>query len=36
MFGIGSLIESTMEKELRSARVKEYAFLARWLEKQGG
>ncbi len=35
MFGLGSLIESTMEKELRSARAKEYAFLTRWVEKPG-
>jgi len=31
MFGLGSLIESSIEKELQSARAKEYAFLARWL-----
>ena len=31
IFGLGSLIESTIEKELQSARMKEYAFLARWL-----
>ncbi len=35
LFGLGSLIESTMEKELRSARAKEYAFLTRWVEKPG-
>jgi hypothetical protein len=32
IFGLGSLIESSIEKELRSARTKEYAFLMRWLE----
>jgi len=32
IFGLGSLIESSIEKELRSARTKEYAFLVRWLE----
>ena len=31
IFGLGSLIESSIEKELRSARAKEYAFLARWV-----
>jgi hypothetical protein len=31
IFGLGSLIESSIEKELQSARAKEYAFLARWL-----
>jgi hypothetical protein len=31
IFGLGSLIESSIEKELRSAREKEYAFLARWV-----
>jgi hypothetical protein len=35
IFGLGSLIESTMEKELRSARVKEYAFLTGWVERLG-
>jgi len=35
MFGLGSLIESTMEKELRSARAKEYAFLTGWVERLG-
>ena len=29
IFGLGGLIESTIEKELRSARAKEYAFLTR-------
>ena len=33
IFGIGSLIESSIEKELRSAREKEYAFLPRWVER---
>ena len=32
IFGLGSLIESSIEKELLGARAKEYAFLARWLE----
>ncbi len=32
IFGLGGLIESSIEKELRSARTKEYAFLMRWLE----
>jgi len=38
IFGLGSLIESSIEKELLSARAKEYAFLARWVfdEKSGG
>jgi len=31
IFGLGSLIESSIEKELRSARAKEYEFLARWV-----
>jgi len=31
IFGLGSLIESTIDKELLSARAKEYAFLARWV-----
>lgn len=31
IFGIGGLIESSIEKELRTARAKEYAFLARWV-----
>lgn len=34
IFGLGSLIESTMEKELQRARTKEYAFLTRWVEQQ--
>ena len=33
IFGLGSLIESSIEKELLSARTKEYAFLARWLDR---
>ena len=33
MFGVGGLIESTVEKELRSSWAKEFAFLTRWLEK---
>jgi len=38
LFGLGSLIESSIEKELLSARAKEYAFLGRWVfdEKSGG
>jgi hypothetical protein len=35
IFGLGSLIESTIDKELQRARAKEYAFLARWLERAG-
>lgn len=35
MFGLGSLLESTIEKELQSARAKEYAFLTRWVERGG-
>ena len=35
IFGLGGLIESTIEKELQSARTKEYAFFTRWLEQQG-
>jgi hypothetical protein len=31
IFGLGGLIESTIDKELQSARAKEYAFLARWV-----
>ena len=34
MFGLGGLVESSIDKELRSARAKEYAFLARWLDKR--
>jgi hypothetical protein len=33
LFGLGGLIESTIDKELQSARAKEYAFLARWVEQ---
>lgn len=35
IFGLGSLIEATIDKELQRARAKEYAFLARWLERPG-
>ncbi|MGB5698154.1 MAG: DUF2505 domain-containing protein [Polyangiales bacterium] len=35
LFGLGGLIESTIDKELQSARAKEYAFLTRWVEKRG-
>lgn len=35
IFGLGTLIESTIEKELQSARVKEYAFLTQWLTQFG-
>ncbi len=35
MFGLGGLVESSVEKELRRARAQEYAFLTRWLEKPG-
>lgn len=35
VFGLGGLIESSVEKELRRARAKEYAFLTRWVEKHG-
>jgi|GEM_PF-1927164 len=31
LFGLGGLIESSIEKELQSARAKEYAFLKRWI-----
>ncbi|MFW2389881.1 MAG: DUF2505 family protein, partial [Polyangiales bacterium] len=34
IFGLGGLIESSIEKELKNGRAKEYAFLARWLESQ--
>jgi hypothetical protein len=33
VFGVGGLIESTVEKEIRASWVKEFAFLTRWLEK---
>jgi hypothetical protein len=32
IFGLGGLIESSIEKELLTARAKEYAFLTRWVE----
>ena len=32
IFGLGGLIESTIDKELQRARTMEYAFLAQWLE----
>ena len=35
MFGLGGLVESSVQKELLSARAKECAFLARWVEKRG-
>ncbi|MGB8331345.1 MAG: DUF2505 family protein [Polyangiales bacterium] len=35
IFGLGALIESSIDKELQSARAKEYAFLTRWVEKRG-
>lgn len=34
IFGLGSLIESSIEKQLSNARAKEYVFLARWVEQQ--
>jgi hypothetical protein len=34
IFGIGGLIESTVEKELRASWAKEFAFLTRWLEER--
>ena len=33
IFGLGALIESSIEKELQTARAKEHAFLARWVEQ---
>src|SRR4051794_23750456 len=33
IFGIGGLIESTAEKEVRASSAKELAFLERWLKK---
>lgn len=33
IFGLGGLIESTIDKELQRARAKEYAFLTQWLAK---
>jgi hypothetical protein len=35
IFGLGGLIESSIQKELENARAKEYAFLARWVAKLG-
>lgn len=34
MFGIGGIIEGTVEKELRASWAKEFAFLGRWLEQR--
>jgi len=34
IFGLGGLIEASIEKELKNARAKEYALLARWIEPQ--
>lgn len=34
IFGLGGLIESSIEKELKSARAKEYAFVRRWVERR--
>jgi hypothetical protein len=34
IFGIGGLIESSAEKEVKSAWAKEATFMKRWLEKQ--
>jgi len=36
MFGVGGMIESTVEKEVRSAWQKEFAFLDRWLRRPVG
>ena len=33
IFGLGGIIESTAEKEVRASWAKELAFLTRWLEK---
>lgn len=33
VFGLGSVIESSIEKELLSGRAKEHAFLAEWLKR---
>jgi hypothetical protein len=33
MFGVGGIIESTVEKEMRSVWTKELAFIERWLKK---
>ena len=35
IFGLRGLIESSIEKELQTARAKEYAFFTRWVEKRG-
>ena len=35
IFGLGGLLESSIEKELQTARAKEYAFFTRWVEKRG-
>jgi hypothetical protein len=35
VFGVGGLIESTAEKEVRASWGKELAFLTRWIEKLG-
>ena len=34
LFGVGGLIESTAEKEVRASFGKELAFFQRWLEKR--
>ena len=34
LFGVGGIIESTVEKEIRASWSKEFAFLRRWLEKR--
>jgi hypothetical protein len=34
LFGVGGLIESSVEKEVRSGWSKELTFLARWLKRQ--
>jgi hypothetical protein len=34
IFGLGGVIESTAEKEVRASSAKEHAFFVRWLEKQ--
>jgi len=34
IFGLGGIIESTAEKEVRASWAKELAFLGRWLEQQ--
>jgi hypothetical protein len=36
VFGLGGIIESTVEKEMRSVWTKEIAFLTRWLETHRG